>query len=167
MRPEGRLMGGAGRFHTHKRTRADTARHAETTMRSRALSYLLLRGAAGAAILGLIAGCEPRDSAERFPTVDTLTPGIFLDPAERAVPPGADVRLVYPRGLAITKASEGFRRHLYNDAAGYCTIAYGHLIKKARCNGTEPHEFLRGVSLQSGERLLVDDMAAVRWAVMS
>jgi lysozyme len=136
-------------------------------MRSRALSHLLLCSAVAAAILGLIAGCVPRDSAERFPTEDTLTPGIFLDPAERAVPPGAHIRAVYPRGLAITKASEGFRRHLYNDAAGYCTIAYGHLVKKARCDGTEPHEFLRGVSHQGGERLLVDDMATVQWAVMS
>jgi lysozyme len=136
-------------------------------MQATSIHRLLLCCAAGVAISGLIAGCRPKESAERFPTVDTLTPGIFLDPAERAVPPGIEVRKVYARGLAVTKASEGFRRHLYNDAAGYCTIAYGHLVKKARCDGTESHELRRGLSQQAGEHLLIDDMATVRWAVMS
>jgi GH24 family phage-related lysozyme (muramidase) len=96
-----------------------------------------------------------------------MTAGMFLEEVtERAVPPeGVQVRAVYPRGLALTKDSEGFRGDLYNDAAGYCTIAYGHLVKKARCAGTEPAEFLAGVSRPVGERLLVSDMTSVRWAV--
>ncbi|WP_200252745.1 lysozyme [Thiococcus pfennigii] len=116
---------------------------------------------------GLLAGCD-RPAQERFPTTDRLTPGIFLDDeAERAVlPAGVELRPVYQKGIDLTKLSEGFRSHLYNDAAGYCTIAYGHLIKLARCDGTEPAHFLRGVTESEGEQLLVGDMRTAQIAVI-
>jgi GH24 family phage-related lysozyme (muramidase) len=94
--------------------------------------------------------------------------GIFLEPTERAVrPAGTELRPVYPPGITLTKLSEGFRSRLYNDAAGYCTIAYGHLIKLARCNGTEPAEFLRGVTEPRGEELLVGDLGQAQIAVQT
>jgi GH24 family phage-related lysozyme (muramidase) len=96
-----------------------------------------------------------------------MTAGIFLDPAERAVlPPGVVLRPVSDEGLELTKVSEGFRGTLYNDAAGYCTIAFGHLIKLARCDGTEPPEFLDGVTKDEGTTLLVEDMSAAQTSVM-
>jgi len=103
-----------------------------------------------------------------FPTLDKLTPGIFLEPGERAVlPPGVELRPVFDAGINLTKKSEGFRSQLYNDAARYCTIAYGHLIKRAPCNGTEPKEFLSGVTEPRGAELLVSDMEQAQIAVMT
>ncbi|MCP3395301.1 lysozyme [Bradyrhizobium sp. CCGB12] len=41
------------------------------------------------------------------------------------------------------------------------------MVKKARCDGSEDAEFLRGVTKKRGEELLLADMTAPRWAVMS
>ena len=111
----------------------------------------------------LVCGCDGNGEAD-FPTVDRMTAGIFLDAAvERgALPPGMELRPIFDRGIDLTKISEGFRKNLYNDAGGYCTIAYGHLLKLANCNGTEPPRFLRGVTEPEGTELLVDDMSAAQ-----
>jgi GH24 family phage-related lysozyme (muramidase) len=115
----------------------------------------------------LVGGCD-RNGEGDFPTVDRMTAGIFLEDLERgALPPGMELRPIVDRGIELTKTSEGFRSNLYNDAAGYCTIAYGHLLKRANCNGTEPPHFLRGVTEPEGTELLVDDMGAAQVAVMT
>ncbi len=116
---------------------------------------------------GLLAGCDKAEVVT-YPTLDRLTPGIFLEPDERAVlPPGMELRPVYDKGISLTKESEGFVSKLYNDAAGYCTIAYGHLIKLARCNGTEPEEFRGGVSEPRGVELLREDMGHAKRSVLT
>lgn len=102
----------------------------------------------------------------RYPSIDRLTPGIFLDsnlklPEAKSI----ELRALPQEGLKLTKKSEGFRSHLYNDAARYCTIAYGHLVKKAPCDGTEPDNFQRGLSEPAGADLLANDMTAARRAV--
>ncbi len=117
--------------------------------------------------VGLMAGCEKEPEAE-FPSKDSLTPGIFLDTeAERAVlPEGVEVRKVYDRGIELTKESEGFVGKLYNDAAGYCTIGYGHLIKLAGCDGTESDEFRAGITVPRGTEILRVDMEKAETGVM-
>jgi GH24 family phage-related lysozyme (muramidase) len=60
---------------------------------------------------------------------------------------------------------EGFRAHLYNDAAGHCTIGYGHLVHLGACNGSEPAEFKRGISEQEAEELLRRDAQTAADAV--
>lgn len=104
----------------------------------------------------------------RFETYgNALTPGIYLEPETRAViPEGFELRSVEPKGIDLTKVSEGFRNWLYNDAASYCTIGYGHLIKKASCDGSEPVEFRYGISEPHGEELLVEDMGWAQFTVM-
>ena len=114
----------------------------------------------------LAGGCATTADTE-FESADTLTAGIFLEPEERFVlPPGVEIRPVFDKGIELTKVSEGFRSRLYNDAAGYCTIAYGHLLKKARCDGTEPEEFKRGVTEPRGTEILRKDMNRAEIAVM-
>ncbi len=115
---------------------------------------------------GLIGGCDrSKDSAE-FPTVDRLTSGIFLEPETRFVlPPGIELRKVFDPRIELTKQSEGFRSRLYNDAADYCTIAYGHLVKFAPCDGPEPKEFQSGVTTAKGTELLRTDMEKAERAV--
>ncbi len=115
---------------------------------------------------GLMGGCE-RGAEPEFPTMDRMTAGIFLDVEERAVlPAGMELRPVYDKGIELTKVSEGFVGKLYNDAAQYCTIAYGHLVKLAPCDGTEPSEFLDGITREEGTELLVEDMGTAQLAVM-
>jgi GH24 family phage-related lysozyme (muramidase) len=115
----------------------------------------------------LAGGCD-RGAGDAFPSVDRITAGIFLDPEERAaLPAGMVLRPVYTPGIELTKLSEGFRSHLYNDAARFCTIAYGHLVKRAACDGTEPVEFLRGLSEPRGTQLLVSDMERAQVTVLT
>jgi GH24 family phage-related lysozyme (muramidase) len=115
---------------------------------------------------GLTVGCSP-DRETTYPSENTLAPGIFLEARERRVlPPGTELRKIYDKGIELTKFSEGFVPHLYNDAAGYCTIAYGHLIKLAGCDGTEPEEFKDGMTQERGTLLLRSDMEIAEWAVM-
>jgi lysozyme len=120
------------------------------------------------AALGLVAGCEKTPEAE-YPSQDTLTPGIFLDAeTERAVlPAGVELRKVYDKGVELTKESEGFRSRLYNDAADYCTIGYGHLIKLAPCDGNEISEFRAGISVPQGTEILRRDMAKAERGIMT
>lgn len=103
-----------------------------------------------------------------YPTYsDAQTPGIFNDLAGKAVlPAGMTLRPIPPLGLAVTKKGEGWRNRLYNDVAGYCTIGYGHLIKRARCDGTEQADWQDGITEGEGEELLVKDMADAQIAVM-
>ena len=60
---------------------------------------------------------------------------------------------------------EGFRAHLYNDAAGHCTIGYGHLVHRGRCNGSESERFKRGLSEQEAAKLLRKDAQSAAVAV--
>jgi lysozyme len=116
---------------------------------------------------GMLSGCPT--GRETYPTEDTLAPGILLEPEQRAVlPPGVEIRKVSDDGIGVTKTSEGFRSKLYNDAARYCTIAYGHLIKKAPCDGTGGESpFRGGVTEPQGTELLRKDMEKAELAVMT
>ena len=102
-----------------------------------------------------------------YPRLDNLSAGIFLEAQERTVlPEGVELRRVYDKGIGSTKSSEGFRSRLYNDAADYCTIGYGHLIKKAPCDGSEPDEFRGSVTEPYATEVLTADMRKSQIAVM-
>lgn len=120
-----------------------------------------LKIAASVAIILAVAmtwSCRTLDTTV-YISVDKITAGLFLEPHERAVlPPGVELRGIYDKGLRLTKDMEGFMPHLYNDAASYCTIAYGHLVNLSPCDGGEPEEFLDGVTEPEGADLLRDDM---------
>lgn len=112
--------------------------------------------------------CNPLASQFSAPSVNRLPPGELLSSEGRALlPQGISLRTVYPTGITVTKTSEGWVPHLYNDAVLYCTIGYGHLIKKAPCDGSEDVEFLHGLSKPRGEELLLGDLATSQYAVMT
>ena len=125
--------------------------------------------AVGVAALWLLSGCATTPPPGEVPTVaDALTPGIFLDSEGRAVlPAGVEARPVYSKGLDVTKVGEGFRSRLYNDVAHYCSIAYGHLVKRAPCDGSEATEFRLGISEPRGTEILTKDMFGAQVAVMT
>ena len=105
------------------------------------------------AALGFLSGCE-KPPENDYPTVDRLAPGIFLEEERAVLPEGVELRKVYDKGIELTKESEGFVGKLYNDAASYCTIGYGHLIKLAPCDGNEPPEFRAGIDVRLGTEIL-------------
>lgn len=112
----------------------------------------------------LTVGCSTK-----FPSVDRLPSGELLEQAggRLLLPAGVQLRAVYASGMKVTKESEGWVPYLYNDAAKYCTIGYGHLIKRAPCDGTESLEFRKGITEPQGHSLLVKDMATAQYAVMN
>lgn len=125
---------------------------------------LAIASMALAAAAGIAACAGTRTPPQSIP--ERLTPGIFLDPPEADVfPRGGVARKVGPDGLQLTKRSEGFVPRLYEDAVQYCTIAYGHLVKKARCDGSEPEEFRAGVTEPRGAEMLATDMEKAERAV--
>lgn len=63
-------------------------------------------------------------------------------------------------GVAFIAGFEGFRAHLYHDAAGHATIGYGHLVHRGAIDGKEPAEFKAGISRQRALQLLTQDAAA-------
>jgi GH24 family phage-related lysozyme (muramidase) len=97
---------------------------------------------------------------------DKLPPGILLEESRDVLPQGLPLRKVYRKGIELTKKWEGWVPNRYNDAVGYCTVGYGHLLKKARCDGTGTEvEFLNGISEKRGEELLIEDMKKAQIAV--
>lgn len=96
---------------------------------------------------------------------DKLTPGILLEEDRAVLPAGEALRAIPEKALRLTKVSEGWVPKLYNDAAGFCTVGYGHLAYRSRCDGKTPKEFLGGISEEEGTRLLLVDMARAQVAV--
>ena len=113
---------------------------------------------------GALLGCATKST---YPTIeDAIAPGIFLDlGAKAALPAGTSLRPTIAKGIAVTKVGEGWRDRLYNDVARYCTIGYGHLIKRAPCDGSERADWQDGITEPEGEALLVEDMADAQIAV--
>ena len=120
----------------------------------------------GAAVIGWALFCAACTHSDKFTTIDHLAPGELMETGRDLLPAGVKLRPVYAAGITVTKRSESWIPHLYNDAAKYCTIGYGHLVKLAPCNGTEPPEFLRGLTEPQGSDLLVRDMGTAQYAVM-
>jgi GH24 family phage-related lysozyme (muramidase) len=110
-----------------------------------------------------LAGCAKPAHISELP--DKPPDGIFLERERAVLPQGEELRPLHPKGLALTKLSEGWVDHLYNDAAGYCTVGYGHLCYRSRCDGSTPAEYLRPVSEEAGTRLLLRDMEQAQIAV--
>jgi len=111
--------------------------------------------------------------APMFPLLDGCVPSrpdkptnvIFLEDERALLPQGEQLRPYHPKGLQLTKESEGWMDHLYNDAAGYCTVGYGHLCYKQRCDGRTPAEYVKGIAETTGTRLLQVDMQRAQVAV--
>ena len=123
-----------------------------------------MKRVAGLLIAALASGCTTPST----PVIheDSLTAGIFLDlGGKAALPEGVALRPDTPEGLQLTEQSEKFVGHLYDDAADFCTIGYGHLVKYKRCDGTEPAQFLKGLTLVEGADWLEKDMGGAQIAV--
>jgi GH24 family phage-related lysozyme (muramidase) len=109
-----------------------------------------------------------REGADEMSLSDRLIPGIFLEELRESLPPGVSLRKTFMDGVTLTKVSEGFINHAYDDPVGFCTIAYGHLIDKKPCRRIPLEPQFRGkISEPAGEGLLVKDMEIAEVAVQN
>jgi GH24 family phage-related lysozyme (muramidase) len=74
---------------------------------------------------------------------------------------------ICPEGIKLTEESEGWDEFLYEDSARYCTIGYGHLLKRAPCDGTgDEVRYLNGIQqTPEGESLLQGDLQSAHTTV--
>ena len=78
-------------------------------------------------------------------------------------------RNINAAGLEFVKTSEGWVPHLYNDAASYRSVGYGHLVHLSPCNGTaqSEQEFLHGLNEPpQGTDLLRKDLRSAEGSVL-
>ncbi|MBV8598904.1 MAG: lysozyme [Actinobacteria bacterium] len=68
-------------------------------------------------------------------------------------------------GVRFIARFEGFRPRLYDDAAGNCTIGFGHLVHEGPTDGSEPPELLAGITRARALELLRADAARAAAAV--
>lgn len=105
-----------------------------------------------------------------FDRLDRVIPGILLEGTRAVLPEGMKLRKTTDDGIRLAMKFEGWEPVLYNDPVGYCTVGFGHLIKKAPCNGDEPEalnqcptasqgELKKELSKLRGEQILRCDMA--------
>ncbi|MBY3297650.1 lysozyme [Rhizobium laguerreae] len=117
-------------------------------------------------VIALTFGSLPALADDVETLKDKQAPGILQEETKDVLPLGLKLRPVYKKGVELTKTGEGWVPKRYNDAAGYCTVGYGHLLKKSKCDGTGNEvEFLNGISLKRGEELLIEDMASAQITV--
>lgn len=87
------------------------------------------------------------------------------EPFDEEAETRAPGRKLSPRGAAFIARFEGCRLQLYNDPVGHCTIGIGHLVHDGPCNGSEPPEFKRGITMERAHELLAEDAADVVAAI--
>lgn len=87
--------------------------------------------------------------------------------------PGAADEGITPRpivqiALGLIKTFEGWWPDVYDDPVGYCTIGYGHLIAKKKCDQITDYnlgEFSPILTEQAGNQLLANDTRPARRAI--
>ena len=59
------------------------------------------------------------------------------------------------KGIEFIKGWESFKSNLYDDDSDehHCTIGYGHLVHRGRCNGSESQEFKIGITKERATEL--------------
>jgi lysozyme len=78
---------------------------------------------------------------------------------------GSTAKPMPPLALDLVKDFEQWRDQVYNDAAGYCTIGYGHLIALQRCEVLQLGDFADGITTDEGHALLDNDTLFARLTV--
>lgn len=107
----------------------------------------------------------PVYAQDEFPTLaDKPTPLYQVENfgAPLGALPQTGLRALHKTALGLVKAFEGWFPDLYNDPAGYCTIGYGHLLAKRRCQASDRGTFPHALSLAEGLTLLEKDTAGAR-----
>jgi len=70
-------------------------------------------------------------------------------------------------GLKLIQKFETFQAALYDhDGGGHCTVGWGHLVHKGKCDGRENEKFfLKGITQTKADSLLMSDTSLAEGAV--
>jgi len=101
----------------------------------------------------------PKVKAVAKPKAATKTRPAAATKTKPAAPAKAKPTKLSPNGAAFIGRFEGFRGAMYNDAAGHCTIGFGHLVHHGPINGGESAEFKAGITRERALQLLQADAA--------
>jgi lysozyme len=112
-----------------------------------------------------VQACATRQTGHIQVRSDHFVAGDLLKPSEPSAARGPEPRPIIASGIDLTKCSEGWVPPLYHDAARFCTIGYGHLVKRAPCDGSESATLLAGLTKPQGEALLVADLGSAQATV--
>lgn len=124
---------------------------------------LLLIARAAAVALPLTSSISFADEAE--PKLPSQIQVERLRGELGAAPSGMLPRAIPPLALDLVKHFEGWVASPYDDAVGYCTVGYGHLIALDSCDKVRPTEYGDGLSDEEGELLLLEDISFAQLAV--
>ena len=70
------------------------------------------------------------------------------------------------KGIQFIKDWETFKPKPYNDSEGYCTIGYGHLIEKGKCENIQiPEKFKNGITVEKAVELFKGRLADFEKAI--
>lgn len=69
------------------------------------------------------------------------------------------------KGVQFIGSFEGYRRWPYNDAAGYATVGYGHLLHYSNVNAKDLLRYHTGLSVPAALKLLRKDCLVAERAV--
>lgn len=107
----------------------------------------------------LVAACA--GTPNEVPPEDTTQPPEVSEPT----PLDGD-RAAKEEAFILIREFEGWRAQAYNDPAGFCTIGYGHLIRRSTCTSAPlPAPYDDGLTLSEGEALMRDDASIAANAV--
>lgn len=85
----------------------------------------------------------------------------YADPFSATTKPTA----ISDSGVELIKRFESYKGNLYNDPAGHCTIGYGTLVHRGKCDGSESKEYKDGISEARATELLRAETASVATTV--
>lgn len=109
------------------------------------------------------------DSLQPFKP-DDATPSVIQLESLNGALPAAAASAVPPRkilnvSIGLIKTFEGWDPNVYDDPAGYCTIGFGHLIAKTKCETLADYglgKFEPELTLDLGNELLIRDTIPAR-----
>src|SRR5262245_12990229 len=106
---------------------------------------------------------EFKDLPDRYPALSLVESfgGEALGAADLSA-----IRPLTSAALELIAAFEGWEPRAYNDAVGYCTIGYGHLIALKRCQSIDLGQWSKELTMEEGLKLLDEDTAKARLAVL-
>jgi lysozyme len=98
-----------------------------------------------------------------------ISSGIQIEELEGQLPGAANAnvkpRSILQLALDLIKVFEGWSSEAYNDPVGYCTIGFGHLIAKAKCENLSLGKYAVAMTKDEGNILLAEDSRPARLVI--
>ena len=119
------------------------------------------------------AGEQEQTPPEDLPR-DPSNPELLQEPAKIDVQVNVVSLTIAGRPTSVSNAGanfiaqwEAFVPQLYNDAAGHCTIGYGHLLHHGPCGAADRQAYPNGVTRQQALNIFRNDLATYEQLVTS